>query len=186
MVTALDDVVGNITKCLKDQQMYKNTIIIFSSDNGGIKQNKEGNWPLKGDYIKLILQIFWHLKQRVILNWFYLQRRQGTSVWRWYSCSRIPPFLTIATQRIYQYRLDSYYRLVSHLATNSWNRKRSSKCFSSQHGWNRSTFRVFCSEQGAGSKVKSLSLQLYVQGIYHHYNSRCCRVLGHLFHCFHF
>ena len=58
MVTALDDVVGNITRCLKDQKMYNNTIIIFSSDNGGIKQNKEGNWPLKGDYIKLILQIF--------------------------------------------------------------------------------------------------------------------------------
>ena len=58
MVTALDDVVGNITRCLKDQKMYNNTIIIFSSDNGGIKQNKEGNWPLKGHYIKLILQIF--------------------------------------------------------------------------------------------------------------------------------
>ena len=63
MVTALDDVVGNITRCLKDQKMYKNTIIIFSSDNGGIKQNKEGNWPLKGHYIILILQIRGHFQK---------------------------------------------------------------------------------------------------------------------------
>ena len=65
MVTALDDVVGNITRCLKDQKMYKNTIIIFSSDNGGIKQNKEGNWPLKGLYIKLILQIHGNFKNEL-------------------------------------------------------------------------------------------------------------------------
>ena len=49
MVTALDDVVGNITKALKDLGMYKNTIIIFTSDNGGVaKSDKSGNKPLKG------------------------------------------------------------------------------------------------------------------------------------------
>ena len=49
MVTALDDVVGNVTKSLKDLGMYEDTIIIFSSDNGGIKENRKGNLPLKGN-----------------------------------------------------------------------------------------------------------------------------------------
>ena len=48
MVTALDDVVGNLTKQLRKTGMYENTIIIFSSDNGGTKENKNGNLPLKG------------------------------------------------------------------------------------------------------------------------------------------
>lgn len=49
MVTALDDVVGNITKTLKDIGVYQNTIIIFTSDNGGAeKSDKRGNKPLKG------------------------------------------------------------------------------------------------------------------------------------------
>ena len=52
MVTALDDVVGNITKTLKDLGMYKNTIIIFTSDNGGVaKFDKSGNKPLKGKHL---------------------------------------------------------------------------------------------------------------------------------------
>ena len=49
MVTALDDVVGNIIKNLKDLGMYEDSIIIFSSDNGGIKENRQGNRPLKGN-----------------------------------------------------------------------------------------------------------------------------------------
>ena len=49
MVTALDDVVGNLTKQLKNVGMYERTVIIFSSDNGGIKENRNANLPLKGD-----------------------------------------------------------------------------------------------------------------------------------------
>ena len=48
MITALDDVVGNVTQKLKDVGIYENTIIIFSSDNGGIF-GFGGNKPLKGD-----------------------------------------------------------------------------------------------------------------------------------------
>ena len=48
MVTALDDVVGNMTEQLIDVGMYENTVIIFSSDNGGIRQNHLANFPLKG------------------------------------------------------------------------------------------------------------------------------------------
>ena len=57
MVTALDDVVGNVTATLKELRMFENTIIIFSSDNGGIKENKEGNLPLKGYFITTICPI---------------------------------------------------------------------------------------------------------------------------------
>ena len=48
MVTALDDVVGNLTQKLKDVGMYENTILIFSSDNGG-ERGLFGNRPLKGN-----------------------------------------------------------------------------------------------------------------------------------------
>ena len=54
MITALDDVVGNVTQKLKDVGIYENTIIVSSSDNGGIF-GFGGNKPLKGfsfDYIK--------------------------------------------------------------------------------------------------------------------------------------
>ena len=35
MVTAMDDVVGNITESLIAHDMYDNSVIIFVSDNGG-------------------------------------------------------------------------------------------------------------------------------------------------------
>ena len=47
MITALDDVVGNVTQKLKDVGIYENTIILFSSDNGAI-DGYDGNIPLKG------------------------------------------------------------------------------------------------------------------------------------------
>ena len=48
MVTALDEVVGNLTQKLKDVGIYQSTIIVFSSDNGGIF-GFGGNKPLKGN-----------------------------------------------------------------------------------------------------------------------------------------
>ena len=49
MITALDDVVGNMVQKLKDIGIYDNTIIIFSGDNGG-DSRLVGNLPLKGKY----------------------------------------------------------------------------------------------------------------------------------------
>ena len=47
MITALDDVVGDVTQKLKDIGIYENTIILFSSDNGATN-GYDGNKPLKG------------------------------------------------------------------------------------------------------------------------------------------
>ena len=35
MVAAADDLFGNMTRALRSKRMYKNTLIIMSSDNGG-------------------------------------------------------------------------------------------------------------------------------------------------------
>ena len=46
MITALDEAVKNVTKALKQSKMYRDTVIIFISDNGGTERNS--NWPLRG------------------------------------------------------------------------------------------------------------------------------------------
>ena len=48
MVTAMDDVVGNITAQLKKNGMFENTLIVFLSDNGAPVANSGSNWPLRG------------------------------------------------------------------------------------------------------------------------------------------
>ena len=52
MVRALDEAVGNVTATLQDAGILKNTLIIFSTDNGGPADGFNGNmacnWPLRG------------------------------------------------------------------------------------------------------------------------------------------
>ena len=49
MVTAMDDFVGTLVQSLKNQGMYEDTVIIFSSDNGGlVDAGGASNLPLKG------------------------------------------------------------------------------------------------------------------------------------------
>ena len=53
MLSVLDDSIGNLTKTLISSGMYNNTIIIFTTDNGGpvdgFSNNYASNWPLRSD-----------------------------------------------------------------------------------------------------------------------------------------
>ena len=49
MVTALDDLVGNVTTSLVESDFYNNTILIFVSDNGGATLEGGNNLPLRGE-----------------------------------------------------------------------------------------------------------------------------------------
>ncbi|MRI00130.1 sulfatase-like hydrolase/transferase [Kriegella sp. EG-1] len=48
MVYAVDRGVGKIVKALKTNEQYKNTVIVFLSDNGGNTDHGANNHPLKG------------------------------------------------------------------------------------------------------------------------------------------
>ncbi|CAL4068821.1 unnamed protein product, partial [Meganyctiphanes norvegica] len=47
-VTAMDHSIGMVVDALKVAGIYENTIIIFSSDNGGTKHVQDSNTPLRG------------------------------------------------------------------------------------------------------------------------------------------
>lgn len=51
MVSALDDSVGQVVKVLNETGLMKNTVLVFTTDNGGPTNGYDGNaacnWPLR-------------------------------------------------------------------------------------------------------------------------------------------
>uniref|UniRef100_UPI00358E78A3 uncharacterized protein isoform X4 n=1 Tax=Myxine glutinosa TaxID=7769 RepID=UPI00358E78A3 len=48
MLSALDAAVANITRSLQRHGLYNNSVIVYSSDNGGQPYSGGSNWPLRG------------------------------------------------------------------------------------------------------------------------------------------
>ena len=57
LVTSMDDYVAHIVQELKNNGLYDNSIIIFSSDNGGAPGHA-GQWSTKGLSIWLKRKVF--------------------------------------------------------------------------------------------------------------------------------
>ncbi|KAB7494061.1 putative sulfatase YdeN [Armadillidium nasatum] len=57
MLWKLDESIGKVVEALKDNDMLKDSIIIFSTDNGGsaggLENSAGSNWPLKGTKISM-------------------------------------------------------------------------------------------------------------------------------------
>ena len=53
LVLDMDYAVKKVVRALKKNDLYRNTIIVFTSDNGGTVKHGGSNWPLRGNKVSL-------------------------------------------------------------------------------------------------------------------------------------
>lgn len=48
MATCMDEAIGDIVTAMKEKGMWENTVLVFTTDNGGAVTKGASNWPLRG------------------------------------------------------------------------------------------------------------------------------------------
>ena len=48
MAAAMDEAIGNVTATLQASGLARNTLLVFTTDNGGPTKKGSSNWPLRG------------------------------------------------------------------------------------------------------------------------------------------
>ena len=49
MVSALDEAIGKVVDELQNSELFENSIILFTADNGGQVKSGGNNYPLRGN-----------------------------------------------------------------------------------------------------------------------------------------
>ncbi|XP_077289818.1 arylsulfatase B-like [Arctopsyche grandis] len=97
MTSKLDDSVGNVMEALSANNMLSNSIVIFTTDNGGPAEgfnlNAASNWPLKG-----VKNTLWEGGVRgAALVWSpFLEKRQRVALQRMHITDWLPTLYTAA------------------------------------------------------------------------------------------
>lgn len=85
MLSKMDDSIGIVVEALRQQNMLENSIIIFSTDNGGPAEgfnlNAASNWPLRG--VKVILKFEFRFKFNLNLIIEHIMGRWSS--WSWFN-----------------------------------------------------------------------------------------------------